>query len=376
MAGPKPSVVPPSAVSLRHVSKSYDGRRAVCDLALDVTPGEFLAIVGPSGSGKTTIMRVIGGFETPDTGTVSIAGTDVTLLPAEKRNVNTVFQGYALFPHLSVIENVAYGPRMRGCSRAVRRAKAQALLERVRLGDAAERRPHELSGGMQQRVALARALANDPAVLLLDEPLGALDRKLRDEMQRELRRVQTELAATFIYVTHDQDEAFGMADRLAVMRDGRFEQIGAPAVIYDQPANAWVALFVGSANKIRARVDRVGGIATLRSDLGPIEAGYLADGLVPGDSALVVVRPEATYFGKDDPAQPAGANRLAARLVDAVAIGPSLRLRAVTAGGVAFESIAPRNREFPVTDPLVPGDPVVVSFDAVASRAYHDETLS
>ncbi len=263
-------------VSLRHVSKSYDSRRVVTDLSLNVEAGEFLAILGPSGSGKTTAMRIIAGFETPDEGTVLINGRDVTFQPAEKRDVNTVFQSYALFPHLNVIDNVAYGPRMRGFSRAARHAKAQKLLDLVRLGDVAERRPHQLSGGMQQRVALARALANEPAVLLLDEPLGALDRKLRTEMQTELRRVQSELAATFIYVTHDQDEAFGMADRLAVMRDGQFEQIGAPDEVYDRPANAWVALFVGSANTLRARVDDA---AHLTSAFGPIEAGYIADGL-------------------------------------------------------------------------------------------------
>ncbi|MCX5495588.1 ABC transporter ATP-binding protein [Kaistia dalseonensis] len=370
------------AVSLSGISKSYDGRLVLSELSLDVAPGEFLAIVGPSGSGKTTVMRIIGGFETPDAGTVAIAGEDVTFLPAERRKVNTVFQSYALFPHMSVLENVAYGPRMQGASRAARRAKARELLDLVRLSEAAERRPHELSGGMQQRVALARALANGPAVLLLDEPLGALDRKLRDEMQRELRRVQTELGATFIYVTHDQDEAFGMADRLAVMRDGRFEQIGAPAAVYDEPANAWVALFVGSANVFRARVERAGG--ALVSDYGPIAAGYVAPELGVGDVALVVVRPEATHFLPADAGAATGPNRIAARIVDSVAIGPSLRLRAVTAGGTAFEAVVQRQSDRPGADfapgsassspeALAPGDPVLVTFGAASVRAYRDE---
>jgi ABC-type Fe3+/spermidine/putrescine transport system ATPase subunit len=322
-------------------------------------------------------MRIIGGFEVPEAGTVLIGDKDVTLVPAEQRNVNTVFQSYALFPHLSVIDNVAYGPRMHGVPRKRRYAKARDLLDLVRLSDVGSRKPHELSGGMQQRVALARALANQPDVLLLDEPLGALDRKLRDEMQRELRRVQSELAATFIYVTHDQDEAFGMADRLAVMRDGRLEQVGAPAEVYDRPANAWVALFVGSANTVRARVDRPGGPAALNSDLGPIEAGYLAAGLTGGDPAVVAVRPEATRFERRDRSPATGAsNRLAAELVDSVAIGPSLRLRAITPGGIAFEAIASRTADTSSSADLVPGDPVFVTFDAASVRAYRDENTA
>ncbi len=360
------SDTPTSAVSLEGVSKSYDGRRVIADLSLGVAAGEFLAIVGPSGSGKTTVMRIIGGFEAPDAGTVRIAGEDVTELPAERRSVNTVFQSYALFPHMSVIENVAYGPRMRGLSRRDRRKKASEFLDLVRLSDFAERRPHELSGGMQQRVALARALANEPTVLLLDEPLGALDRKLRDEMQRELRRVQGELGATFIYVTHDQDEAFGMADRLAVMREGRFEQIGPPAEIYDRPVNGWVSLFVGSANTIAARVERAG---VLQADIGTIEADYLAPGLAAGDRALVAIRPEATRFVPQ--AGESGANRIPAVLADVVAIGPSLRLRAATAGGLAFESVVQRHAG-DTSEPL-PGTPVFVTFDATAARAYRDE---
>ena len=234
-----------------------------------------MAIVGPSGSGKTTTMRLIGGFEAPDSGSVSIAGQDVTALPAEKRSVNTVFQSYALFPHLNVLDNVAFGPRMRGMGRTARLRKAQELLDLVRLPDAGPRKPGELSGGMQQRVALARALANDPAVLLLDEPLGALDRKLRVEMQRELRRVRAALGSTFIYVTHDQEEAFGMADRLAVMRDGRIEQIGDPARIYDKPANAWVALFVGSANSFAARIGGPGARAALAPQIGTLQTDHV-----------------------------------------------------------------------------------------------------
>ncbi|WP_237155385.1 ABC transporter ATP-binding protein [Oryzibacter oryziterrae] len=359
------------AISLRGISKSYDGRAVLHDLWLDVEPGEFLAIVGPSGSGKTTVMRLIGGFEAPERGRVFIAGEDVTALPAERRKVNTVFQSYALFPHLSVLENVAYGPRMQGASRRQRQDKARQFLDLVRLPDAALRRPQELSGGMQQRVALARALANDPTVLLLDEPLGALDRKLRDEMQRELRRVQAELGATFIYVTHDQDEAFGMADRLAVMRAGRLEQVGTPGEVYDAPANAWVALFLGSANTFRARLERRATPNLLAADFGPITAGYVADELGAGDLALVAVRPEATTFEPVDPQAAPAPNRIAARLVDVVTIGPSIRQRAVTSGGQAFESVTHRDGEASFVPAL--GDAVHVRFSPQAVRAYRDE---
>ncbi|MEJ0097091.1 MAG: ABC transporter ATP-binding protein [Bauldia sp.] len=280
-------------------------------------------------------------------------------------------------PHLDVLDNIAYGPRMHGIARSVRYARARQLLELVRLTDAAHRKPNELSGGMQQRVALARALANEPAVLLLDEPLGALDRKLRDELQRELRRVQTELAATFIYVTHDQDEAFGMADRLVIMRDGRFEQVGTPAEIYDRPLNAWVALFVGSANTFPATVERTGPPRSLRSALGPIEAAHVDAGLRPGDTALVLIRPEATRFVRRDTAraEDAAANRIAADLIDSVAIGPSLRLHATAAGGIAFEAIVQRASDTS-SAALEPGDPVFVTFDAAAVRAYRDGNIA
>jgi ABC-type Fe3+/spermidine/putrescine transport system ATPase subunit len=372
MPTPPPDSLGSSAVSLRQISKSFDGHRVIAGLDLDVAPGEFLAVVGPSGSGKTTMMRIIGGFESPDAGTVEIAGKDVTELPAERRNVNTVFQSYALFPHLTVLDNVAFGPRMRGRGKAERERKANDLLELVHLGGAGRRLPRELSGGMQQRVALARALANDPAVLLLDEPLGALDRKLREEMQRELRRVQATLGATFVYVTHDQDEAFGMADRLAVMRDGRLEQVGDPATIYDQPANAWIALFVGSANRIPVTVRAVGTPARLDSALGPLAAFYLEPGLSAGSAALAVVRPEATRFEPVVEPIPAGEpNRIPARLADVVAIGPSLRLRATAADGTAFEAVA--NRAGGTTTRLGPGDPVEITFDASAIRAYAAE---
>ena len=342
--------------------------RALDGVDLCVGGNEFVTLLGPSGCGKTTLLRVISGFEGLDGGELRIQGQLMNDVPAHLRPVHTVFQSYALFPHLNVLDNVAFGPRMRGRGRAERERKANELLELVHLGGTGRRLPRELSGGMQQRVALARALANDPAVLLLDEPLGALDRKLREEMQRELRRVQATLGATFVYVTHDQDEAFGMADRLAVMRDGRLVQMGDPATIYDQPANAWVALFVGSANRLPVSV-RDTAPARLDSALGPLAAGYLAPGLAAGSAGLAVIRPEATRFEPWVATAPAGQpNRFAARLDDVVAIGPSLRLRATAADGTAFESVV--NRAGSATTGLAPGDPVAIAFDAPSVRVY------
>jgi ABC-type Fe3+/spermidine/putrescine transport system ATPase subunit len=353
-----------SAVTLTGLDKRFNGRKVVADLSLEVAAGEFLAVLGPSGSGKTTMMRIIAGFDSPDTGTVAIAGVDVTNTPAEYRSVNTVFQSYALFPHMSVLDNVGFGPRMQGWGKAERDRKALAMLDLVRLPDVAKRKPHELSGGMQQRVALARALVNEPSVLLLDEPLGALDRKLREELQRELRRIHQDLGATFIYVTHDQEEAFGLADRLAVMRDGRFVQIGEPGDVYDRPASAWVSAFLGATNSVDVRFV---GDGSIDSDLGRLAAGYIDPALAVGDRAIAVVRPEATVISRATPAS--SANSFAATLVDLVAIGPALRLKATTPGGHSFESIAARAFG---TD-LHPGDAVAIHFDAASVRVYRDD---
>jgi ABC-type Fe3+/spermidine/putrescine transport system ATPase subunit len=276
---------------------------------------------------------------------------------------------------MNVLDNVAYGPRMRGVARRDREAKARGMLELVHLADAASRRPHELSGGMQQRVALARALVNEPAVLLLDEPLGALDRKLRHEVQRELRRIHAQLGSTFIYVTHDQDEAFELAARLALMRGGRIEQVGTPSELYDQPASAWAASFIGSANVIHARIAGVGKPAFLHSEVGPIEAGHLADGLACGDAALAVVRPEATCIVRQPPAITQAVNWVPAHLDNMTSTGPSLRLRAVATNGSVFESLEPRRPEPGSGGLPVRGEQVFVTFPAGAVRAYHYEEL-
>ncbi|HEU5263754.1 MAG TPA: putrescine/spermidine ABC transporter ATP-binding protein [Gaiellaceae bacterium] len=249
MADPGPSS---PDVELFGVTKRFGGTAAVDRLDLDVHPGEFLSLLGPSGCGKTTTLRLIAGFERPDEGEVRIGGRDVSKVPPYRRDVNTVFQSYALFPHLSVQDNVAYGLKQRGLGRAERRLRAAEMLALVRLDGFGERKPRQLSGGQQQRVALARALVMHPRVLLLDEPLGALDLKVRKELQIELKRIQEEIGITFVYVTHDQEEALAMSDRVVVMNAGRIEQIGAPREIYDSPATHWVAGFIGDTNFIRA----------------------------------------------------------------------------------------------------------------------------
>jgi len=248
---PSPSEPPAApAVRLSGVRKSYGDVVAIVDLSMDVRPGEFFTMLGPSGSGKTTTLRVIAGFEPADSGRVELYGTDVTGVPPYERPVNTVFQDYALFPHMNVLDNVAYGLRVQGVGKRERAERAATALEMVRLPGVEARRPQQLSGGQRQRVALARAIVNRPRVLLLDEPLGALDLKLRQEMQIELKAIQRELSEriTFIYVTHDQDEALTMSDRIAVFSDGRLEQVGTPGEIYERPVNEFVAGFVGTSN--------------------------------------------------------------------------------------------------------------------------------
>ena len=236
------------AVRLSGIRRVYGDVVAVAGVDLDIGAGEFFTLLGPSGSGKTTTLRVIAGFERPDAGRVELQGVDVTRVAPAQRAVNTVFQDYALFPHMSVVENVEYGLRVKGVSRKDRRARAEAVLDRVRLPGLGDRKPVQLSGGQRQRVALARAIVNGPPVLLLDEPLGALDLKLRQEMQVFLKALQRDLGITFVYVTHDQEEALTMSDRMAVFNEGRIEQVGSPADVYEHPETEFVAGFVGVSN--------------------------------------------------------------------------------------------------------------------------------
>jgi putative spermidine/putrescine transport system ATP-binding protein len=274
----------PAAVDVRldGVRKTYGDVIAVDRVDLEIEAGEFFTLLGPSGSGKTTTLRLIAGFERPDEGRVELSGVDVTGRAPYERDVNTVFQDYALFPHMSVADNVGYGLRVKGVPRRARRERVEAALEMVRLPKLGGRRPIQLSGGQRQRIALARSLVNRPRVLLLDEPLGALDLKLRQEMQIELKRIQQDVGLTFVYVTHDQEEALTMSDRLAVFNDGRIEQIGAPAEVYERPATEFVAGFVGVSNVL----EREGRRFTVRPEkIHMLEEGEVAqrgDTVEPG----------------------------------------------------------------------------------------------
>jgi putative spermidine/putrescine transport system ATP-binding protein len=296
---PAPQAAP--AVRLSGVRKSYGDVVAIVDLSMEVRPGEFFTMLGPSGSGKTTTLRVIAGFEPADSGRVELYGTDVTGVPPYERPVNTVFQDYALFPHMSVLDNVAYGLRVQGVGKRERAERAAAALEMVRLPGVEGRRPQQLSGGQRQRVALARAIVNRPRVLLLDEPLGALDLKLRQEMQIELKEIQKEVGITFIYVTHDQEEALTMSDRMAVFNRGAIEQVGTPADVYEHPATPFVAGFVGTSNLLKDDAARAvigsDGIFTVRPEKIRL-AEPSEEAASDEQSALGQVR-EVVYLGSD-----------------------------------------------------------------------------
>ena len=279
------------SVELVGVTKRFGTVTAVDALDIRVRPGEFLSLLGPSGCGKTTTLRMLAGFEDPDEGEIRISGTAVQGVPPHKRDVNTVFQNYALFPHMSVSENVAYGLRQKKADKAEIGRRVGEALEMVKMSRLAKRKPREMSGGQQQRVALARALVNRPSLLLLDEPLGALDRKLREEMQIELKLLQSQVGITFIFVTHDQDEALSMSDRIAVMLDGRVEQLADPDTVYDHPRSAFVAGFIGKQNFFEGTSREGGSVVegdgwSFRSSLEPI-------GAMDGRAALAAVRPEA-----------------------------------------------------------------------------------
>jgi putative spermidine/putrescine transport system ATP-binding protein len=282
------------AVRLSGIRRVYGDVVAVGGVDLDIAAGEFFTLLGPSGSGKTTTLRVIAGFERPDAGRVELQGVDVTRVAPSQRAVNTVFQDYALFPHMTVAENVEYGLRVKGMSRRDRRTRAEAMLEKVRLPGLGDRKPVQLSGGQRQRVALARAIVNGPPVLLLDEPLGALDLKLRQEMQIFLKALQRDLGITFVYVTHDQEEALTMSDRLAVFNDGRVEQVGSPAEVYERPQTEFVAGFVGVSNVL----ERDGRRFTIRPEKIRMSDEHAGEG-EPGTVREVVYVGMVTRFVVD-----------------------------------------------------------------------------
>ncbi len=280
-----------AAVRTAGLRKNYGPVVALDGVDLEIGQGEFFTLLGPSGSGKTTLLRLIAGFERPDGGTIDLAGRDITRVPPYARDINTVFQDYALFPHLSVAQNIEYGLRVKRVGRAERRQRAQRALDMVRLTGLGDRKPAQLSGGQRQRVALARAIVNRPQVLLLDEPLGALDLKLRQEMQLELQHMQREVGITFVYVTHDQEEALSMSDRIAVLNTGRIEQVGTPLEVYERPSTDFVAGFIGTSNLI----ERDGKHMTIR----PEKIRLLADGqeAPPGAHVETGVIKDVVYVG-------------------------------------------------------------------------------
>jgi len=325
--------LPEVDVRLVDVVKKFGDTVAVDHINLEVEDGEFFSLLGPSGCGKTTTLRMIGGFEEPTSGLIELQGQDVTWLPPFKRNVNTVFQNYALFPHLSIFENVAFGLRRRAVKGAEVKSRVTEMLKLVELPGYEQRRPNQISGGQAQRVALARALINRPAVLLLDEPLGALDLKLRKQMQVALKRIQQEVGITFIYVTHDQEEAMTMSDRIAVMNGGHYEQLGEPEVLYERPMTRFVASFLGVGNLLPATIvgrDGLYASAKLNDDT----AIRVPSALVDGQTAVNIgVRPEKIRLSELAAESPTGHNRLAGVVRDASYLGVSTQYVVASRGG-------------------------------------------
>jgi spermidine/putrescine transport system ATP-binding protein len=323
-------------VRLERVTKLFGDVAAVNDLSLDIEEGEFFSMLGPSGCGKTTTLRMIGGFEDPSYGTVYLGGRDVTDLPPYRRDVNTVFQSYALFPHLDVYENVAFGLRRKKVDKAELGDRVKDAMRLVDLIGFETRKPPQMSGGQQQRVALARALVNHPKVLLLDEPLGALDMKLRKQMQLELKRIQQEVGITFIYVTHDQEEAMTMSNRLAVMRQGKIEQLGDPETVYENPATEFVAGFLGASNMLEGQLENGStDIATVTLAAGG--SVRLPMSRVPSDAhgtVKVGVRPEKLTIARgEDATVPAGFNHVSGRVTMTTYIGVSHQYKVESVGG-------------------------------------------
>jgi spermidine/putrescine ABC transporter ATP-binding subunit len=346
-------------VSLRHVTKAFAETRAVNDIDLDLGQGEFFALLGPSGCGKTTTLRMVGGFELPTEGRIMLGGQDVTMLPPYKRDVNTVFQSYALFPHMTVADNVAFGLKRKGVASADITRRGDRMLELVGLAGFGKRRPHQLSGGQQQRVALARALVNEPKVLLLDEPMGALDAKIRKSMQIELKRIQQEVGITFLYVTHDQGEAMSMADRLAVMNGGRIEDMGAPERVYDRPATQFVAEFLGSCNIMPVQYDDSGILRLPDGSVVEVATDEDHHAITAAD-ARVGLRPEKLVVTRGDVAV-SGPNSVRGIVRTATYLGASTDYEVETPWGGVLKAFAQNLSDLHRAQP---GESVTVSWDA------------
>jgi len=332
-------------IEIRNLAKSFGPVRAVDGVDLDIHAGEFLTLLGPSGSGKTTVLRMIAGFETPDSGSIKLNGVDITYLPPYERDVNTVFQDYALFPHMDVISNIEYGLKVKGVAKAERREKALRALEQVRLSGYENRKPNQLSGGQRQRVALARALVNRPAVLLLDEPLGALDLKLRQQMQIELKELQREVGITFIFVTHDQEEALTMSDRISVFDKGKIQQLDKPSAIYERPTNEFVAGFVGISNLI---------------------SGSAAQAIL-GKSGTFTVRPEKILVGKAS----AGMRSAEGVIKEVEYLGPSTRFLIQLDAGVTLMALRQNTSETSLEVEALRSSRTTLSWDHSSEYQVH-----
>lgn len=357
----------PFALEIAAVEKRYGSLRALANVSLDVKRGEFLTLLGPSGSGKTTLLKAIAGFEAIDDGRIILEQSNLAHLPPARREIGMVFQNYALFPHMTVAQNVAFPLRMRGCASAEIRQRVAEILQRVELGELGHRYPSQLSGGQQQRVALARAVVFGPKLLLLDEPFGALDRKLREVMQTEVLALQRNLGLTTVFITHDQDEALAMSDRIAVMRGGQLLQVGCPDDIYARPANEFVADFVGESNLLRARVHASShGRATLVTSQGLALQSTLASDCQPGAAVVLLLRPEQLVVAAAgvDPE-----NVISGRISDVIYLGNALRWKLETGKGLVLTGRSSAGARLPR---LSVGDVVKVGWGAADGHLLTD----
>jgi spermidine/putrescine transport system ATP-binding protein len=353
-------------IQLVDLVKRFGEVEALRGISLDIPPGEFFSLLGPSGCGKTTTLRMIAGFERPTSGEIVLDGKDMSTTPPNKRSVNTVFQSYALFPHLNVAKNVAFGLRFTSASKSDTQERVTKALDLVQLSGYEERRPNQLSGGQQQRVALARALILNPSVLLLDEPLGALDAKLRKALQIELKALQERVGITFVYVTHDQEEALTMSDRIAVMSEGRVEQVGPPKEVYEEPQTIYVADFLGVSNLMDAEAIGEDASGRCRLRLGEFEVGAEHGKLTARGKAKVVIRPERVLVEEQGSA---GDNRIPGMVERVVYVGPSIQLLLRLANGQSLQSTFPnRGQELGWSQ----GTPVMVHVPSEALRVLED----
>ena len=343
------------------ISKRFGAVQAVADVSLSIRRGEVFSLLGPSGCGKTTMLRLAAGFERPDAGRILLDGEDITDLPPERRRVNTIFQSYALFPHMTVRENIAFGLRVAKRPKSEIDAEVDRMLRLIRMTDLAGQKPGLLSGGQKQRVAIARALVNRPSVLLLDEPLAALDLKLRQRMLIELDMIHDEVGITFVYVTHDQGEAMGIADRVAVMDSGRIEQVGTPVEIYEAPRTSFVAAFIGDTNFLEGEVSGLEDAEYSRLAIGglPSVVGFNDKAIAPGQPVFLSIRPEKIHISRDEPEEAPRRTRVPAVVEDVIYLGSTTKYW-VRAGGLRLQVVRQHSRFFLDEKPIRWNDPVWV----------------